>query len=31
MVKLLNKLSLHGLLTERERERERERQINKEK
>ena len=31
MVKLLDKLSLHGLLTERERERERERQINKEK
>ena len=29
MVKLLDKLSLHGLLTERERERER--QINKEK
>ena len=31
MVKRLDKLSLHGLLTERERERERERQINKEK
>ena len=29
MVKLLNKLSLHGLLTEREREREREREANK--
>ena len=29
MVKLLDKLSLHGLLTEREREREREREANK--
>ena len=29
MVKRLDKLSLHGLLTEREREREREREANK--